>query len=187
MYFAIPAARFYLRELNDVVSSKWGSRRASAHDAPAAARPAVMDRCGPTAALSTAPCVETAYVHCDSSRYGWGAVLNGRLEARSYGGQPDNQAVCNILAGLTSRSPKMMAELRKLLCLLDNNGVHMRARFMRSAVNVWADRLSRQYLDNDDWQLDPVLLAELEAMWGAHSAERFASAMIAMLPRYNVA
>eukprot|EP00873_Tetraselmis_striata_P009540 jgi/Tetstr1/429804/TSEL_019671.t1 len=35
--------------------------------------------------------------------------------------------------------------------------------------------------------MDPVLFAELEAMWGAHSVDRFASAMNAMLPRYNAA
>eukprot|EP00873_Tetraselmis_striata_P006616 jgi/Tetstr1/426880/TSEL_017093.t1 len=164
--------------------------------------------------------VETAYMHCDSSGYGWGAVLNGRHEARGFWGaaderqhitwkelkavrlamesflphlagrrvllDEDNQAVCSVLAGLTSRSPAMMAELRKLWYLLDSNGVHIRARYIRSAANVWADRLSR-HLDSDDWQLDPVLFAELEAMWGAHSVDRFASALNAMLPRYNAA
>jgi hypothetical protein len=30
--------------------------------------------------------VEPAYIHCDSSGYGWGAVLNGRLEARGFWG-----------------------------------------------------------------------------------------------------
>eukprot|EP00873_Tetraselmis_striata_P006609 jgi/Tetstr1/426873/TSEL_017087.t1 len=78
----------------------------------------------------------------------------------------------------------MMAEQRKLWYLLDNNGVHIRARYIRSAANGWADRLSR-HLDSDDWQLDPVLFAELEAMWGAHSVDRFASTLNAMLPRYN--
>eukprot|EP00873_Tetraselmis_striata_P006694 jgi/Tetstr1/426958/TSEL_017171.t1 len=79
-----------------------------------------------------------------------------------------------------------MAELRKLWYLPDSNGVHIRARYIRSAANVWADRLSR-HLDSDDWQLDPVMFAELEAMWGAHSVDRFASALNAMLPRYNAA
>eukprot|EP00873_Tetraselmis_striata_P035645 jgi/Tetstr1/455909/TSEL_042690.t1 len=68
----------------------------------------------------------------------------------------DNHAVCSVLAGLTFRSLAMMAELRKLWYLLDSNGVHIRARYIRSAANVWADRLSR-HLDSDDWQLDPVL------------------------------
>eukprot|EP00873_Tetraselmis_striata_P008905 jgi/Tetstr1/429169/TSEL_019122.t1 len=35
--------------------------------------------------------VETAYMHCDSSGYGWGAVLNGRLEARRFLGATDER------------------------------------------------------------------------------------------------
>jgi hypothetical protein len=35
--------------------------------------------------------VETSYIHCDSSCYGWGAVLNGRLEARNFWGTQDEQ------------------------------------------------------------------------------------------------
>jgi hypothetical protein len=27
---------------------------------------------------------ESAYIHCDSPGYGWGALLNGRLEARGF-------------------------------------------------------------------------------------------------------
>jgi hypothetical protein len=31
--------------------------------------------------------VETSHIHCDSLGYGWGAVLNEKLESRSFGGQ----------------------------------------------------------------------------------------------------
>eukprot|EP00873_Tetraselmis_striata_P038096 jgi/Tetstr1/458360/TSEL_044799.t1 len=219
LFLAIPAARFYLRELHDMVCSKWGGRVRMTH---LLRRDLQWWTAVPTHANGRPihrP-VETAYMHCDSSGYGWGAVLNGRLEARGFWGAAnerkhitwkelkaarlavesflphlagrrvllyeDNQAVCSFLAGLTSRSPAMMAELRKLWYLLDSNGVHITARYIRSAANVWADRLSR-HLDIDDWQLDPVMFAELEAMWGAHSVDRFASALSAMLPRYNAA
>eukprot|EP00873_Tetraselmis_striata_P021871 jgi/Tetstr1/442135/TSEL_030289.t1 len=69
-----------------------------------------------------------------------------------------------------------MAELRKLWYMLDSNGVHIRARYIRSAANVWADRLSTNPLDGDNWQLDPVLFAELEQCGVRHSVDRFASA-----------
>eukprot|EP00873_Tetraselmis_striata_P006290 jgi/Tetstr1/426554/TSEL_001630.t1 len=62
----------------------------------------------------------------------------------------------------------------------------MRARYIRSAANIWADRLSR-HLDSDDWQLDPLLFAELESRFGPHSIDRFASALNTLLPRYNAA
>eukprot|EP00873_Tetraselmis_striata_P015817 jgi/Tetstr1/436081/TSEL_002675.t1 len=182
LFLAIPAARFYLRELHDVVGSKWGGRVRMTHQL----RRDLQWRTAVPTQANGRPIhrhVETAYMHCDSSGYGWGAVLNGRLEARGFweaanerqhiiwkelkavrlavesflphlAGRrvllhEDNEAVCSVLAGLTSHSPAMMAELRKLWYLLDSNGVHIRTRYIRSAANVWADRLSR-HLDSDD-------------------------------------
>eukprot|EP00873_Tetraselmis_striata_P001863 jgi/Tetstr1/422127/TSEL_012983.t1 len=86
MYLAIPAARFYLQELHDVVGSKWGGRVRITHQegrdlqwwttaAPTQSHGRPIHRH-----------VETAYVHCDSSGYGWGAVLNAMLEARGFRG-----------------------------------------------------------------------------------------------------
>jgi hypothetical protein len=51
----------------------------------------------------------------------------------------DNQAVVAILSHLTSWSPTMMNELRKLWELIDTNNISIRARYIRSAANVWAD------------------------------------------------
>jgi hypothetical protein len=61
----------------------------------------------------------------------------------------DNQAVVAVLNHLTSRSPAMTDELRKLWELIDTNNINIRARYIRSAANVWADRLSRE-TDRDD-------------------------------------
>eukprot|EP00873_Tetraselmis_striata_P011443 jgi/Tetstr1/431707/TSEL_021232.t1 len=137
-------ARFYLRVLHDVVGSKWGGRLVRmTHQLRRdlqwwTAVPTQSNGCPIHRPM------ETAYVHCDSSGFGWGAVLNGRLEAREFRGaaderrhitlkemkavqlavepflphlagrrvllHEDNQAVCNVLVGLTSRSPEMMEE-----------------------------------------------------------------------------
>jgi hypothetical protein len=43
----------------------------------------------------------------------------------------------------------MMTELRKLWHMLDENGINIRARYIRFVANVWADRLNK-HLDNDD-------------------------------------
>eukprot|EP00873_Tetraselmis_striata_P001957 jgi/Tetstr1/422221/TSEL_013073.t1 len=80
----------------------------------------------------------------------------------------------------------MMAELRQLSCLLDSHGIHLRARYIPSAANIWADRLSR-HLDSGDWQLHPLLFVEPESRFGPHSIYRFASALNTLLPRYNAA
>eukprot|EP00873_Tetraselmis_striata_P006657 jgi/Tetstr1/426921/TSEL_017134.t1 len=52
-----------------------------------------------------------------------------------------------------------------------HNGIHVRARYIRSAANVWADRRNR-HLDNDGGQLDPVHFTELEPEWGPLSVDQ---------------
>jgi hypothetical protein len=78
----------------------------------------------------------------------------------------------------------MMEELRRLWCLLDTNSINLRARYIISTANVWADKLIR-HLDSDEWRLDPVLFVELDARFGRHSIDRIASALNTILPRYN--
>jgi hypothetical protein len=61
----------------------------------------------------------------------------------------DNTTVVATLSKLTTRSPVIMTELRRLLHLLDVNDNSIRPRYIRSAANMWADNLSRE-LDRDD-------------------------------------
>ena len=219
LYLAIPPARFYLRELHDVVGTRrswsgevkmthqlrrdlqWWTRVPSEHNGAPIWRP-----------------VETAYLHCDSGSFGWGAVLNETHEARGFWRHDeipyhitwkelravrravqsflpelrghrlrlheDNMAVVHILTHLTSKSPVLMAELRKLFYLLDTNGIRVLPRYIRSAANFWADRLSRE-LDRDDWQLAPRMLALMDKLWGRHTIDRFASKANRQVQRYN--
>jgi hypothetical protein len=53
-----------------------------------------------------------------------GATFFPHLGGRNDLLHEDNQAVCYTIAGLTSRSPAMTAELRKLWHLLDANGIN---------------------------------------------------------------
>jgi hypothetical protein len=78
----------------------------------------------------------------------------------------------------------MMTKLRKLWNLLDANGINVRARYVRSAASVWADRL-KKHLDSDDSQLDPVLFTELDSRYGPHSIDLFAYALNKLLQHYN--
>ena len=122
--------------------------------------------------------VESSYLHCDSSGFGWGVVLNDCIEARGFWTGPDklqhitfkelkavrcaiesflpelqgrrlllhedNQSVVGVLTHLTSRSPTMMSDLRKLFLLTDEHDISIKTKYIRSAANVWADRLSRE-------------------------------------------
>ena len=96
----------------------------------------------------------------------------------------DNQSVIGVLTHLTSKSPVMMCELRKLFLLIDKYDIRVRTQYIRSAANIWADALSRT-TDNSDWQLTPRMFRHLSELWGSHSIDRFASAQNKQLPRYN--
>ena len=218
LYLAIPAARFYLRELHNVVSTRasWGNsvRVTKQLHRDLEWWSAVPQRQNGRSIWQP---IETAYMHVDSSDFGWGAVLNDHKEARGFwyedrvqhitfkelkavryavmsflpllaGRQvllhEDNQAVVSVLTHLTSRSPAMMAELRKLWFLLDTNNIHLRPRYIRSAANIWADRLSRER-DTSDWSLNPKVFGHINRLWGPHTVDRFASMENALLPRFN--
>jgi hypothetical protein len=49
---------------------------------------------------------------------------------------------------------------------------------------MWADNLSRE-LDRDDMQLNLRIFCYIQAKWGPHSIDRFASMENAQLPRFN--
>ena len=95
----------------------------------------------------------------------------------------DNQAVVAILTKLTSRSPALMNELRKLWHIMDANDIAIRPRYIQSAANIWADRLSRE-LDDADWRLHPRLFRQLDKQY-KHTIDRFASGENTQLPRFN--
>ena len=85
MHLPIHVARFYLRELHDVVSStgswpgtvrlskqlkrdfEWWKKVPEKHKGASIFKP-----------------VESSYLHCGSSGFGWGAVLNDCIEASGF-------------------------------------------------------------------------------------------------------
>jgi hypothetical protein len=92
----------------------------------------------------------------------------------------DNHAVCHVMAGLISRSPEMINDLRRLW-FVDNNNIHIEPRCIRSAANTWADKLSR-HLDSDDWQIHRTIFHKMDSLYGPHTIDRFASALNTLLP-----
>jgi hypothetical protein len=61
----------------------------------------------------------------------------------------DNQAVVHILNAMVSASRPMMAELRRLEVMLRALGIRIESRWLPSAVNRYADTLSRQWDPRD--------------------------------------
>jgi hypothetical protein len=74
----------------------------------------------------------------------------------------DNHAVSYVMAGLSSRPPELMKELRRLWFLLYNNNIHIRPRCIRSAANTWADK-RRRHMDSDDRQLELTIFHEMDS------------------------
>eukprot|EP00873_Tetraselmis_striata_P006875 jgi/Tetstr1/427139/TSEL_017328.t1 len=219
LYLAIAPARFYLRELHDVLKTRdsWSGRVKLTRQLERDLQWWVGVPTQHNGRPINRP-VETGYLHVDSSSYGSGAVLNEHHEARGFWYDDDrnahitlkelkavrlaiesflpmlqnrhirlhedNQAVVGVLTNLTSRSPRLMAELRKTWYLMDTHGITLSVRYIRSAANIWADRLSRE-VDCDDWQFNPRRFASLTAKWGACTIDRFATSENALLPRYN--
>ncbi|PXF49274.1 hypothetical protein BWQ96_00848 [Gracilariopsis chorda] len=73
----------------------------------------------------------------------------------------DNQAGVYILNSMVSASPAMMAELRKLQKMLHALNVRLDARWIPSAVNRYADALSRTW-DPGDVPVSQQLLASIQ-------------------------
>eukprot|EP00873_Tetraselmis_striata_P046012 jgi/Tetstr1/466276/TSEL_000956.t1 len=182
LYLAIAPARFYLRELHDVLKTRdsWSGRVKLTRQLERDLQWWVGVPTQHNGRPINRP-VETGYLHVDSSSYGWGAVLNEHHEARGFWYDDDrnahitlkelkavrlaiesflpmlqnrhirlhedNQALVGVLTNLTSRSPRLMPELRKTWYLMDTHGITLSVRYIRSAANIWADRLSRESAD----------------------------------------
>ena len=95
----------------------------------------------------------------------------------------DNQAVVYILSHMTSRSPELMEELRKLIAVLGLNEIHLRALWVSSGRNQVADHYSRLARARE-YRLKPALFAEAQRLWGPCSVDAFASAASAQLDRF---
>eukprot|EP00873_Tetraselmis_striata_P012113 jgi/Tetstr1/432377/TSEL_021774.t1 len=80
----------------------------------------------------------------------------------------------HVLANFTSRSPLLMTEMRKLWFILDSHYISIRARYIKTTANIWADRLSRK-IDYDDWAFSLRHFNHLDNIWGRHTIDRIAT------------
>ena len=95
----------------------------------------------------------------------------------------DNQAVVAMLTTLVSRSPALMAELRKLVELLDTNDIALRALYIRSADNVVADHYSR-IARRRDYTISAEVFDLVRSWWGDCEVDAFASGATSLLQRW---
>eukprot|EP00873_Tetraselmis_striata_P013426 jgi/Tetstr1/433690/TSEL_022909.t1 len=157
LYLAVTPARFFLRELHCVLATRqgWGGRVK------------MTNQLRRDLEWWTQEDDRSHHITWKDFRAVRHAVESflPQLRGRRVLLHEDNTAVVAALTNLTSRSPVMMEELRKLWHLLDIHDISIRPRYIQSAANVWADRFSRE-LDDSDWQLNPRIFAYLQRLWG---------------------
>eukprot|EP00873_Tetraselmis_striata_P038409 jgi/Tetstr1/458673/TSEL_045063.t1 len=83
--------------------------------------------------------------------------------------------VVDVLANLTSRSPLLMTELRKLWFILDSNDISVRAHYIKTTANTWADRFISREIDYGDWAFSLRHYNQLDNIWGRHTIDCFAT------------
>ena len=78
---------------------------------------------------------------------------------------------------MLSEAPKLISRL----CLV--NSIILEAQWIPRSLNERGDLLSR-FVNKDDWSVNPSLFRVIDAKWGPHTIDRFASHYNAQVPRF---
>jgi len=172
LYLAIPAARFYLRELHNVTSTRT-SWTGSVQITNQLARDLRWWASVPTHSngRSLFKVVETAYLHTDSSDYGWGGVLNDLKTARGFWYDLDRASHITfkelkaVRLAIESFLPDLMG--RSVLLHEDNQAVvsvltHYTTRSPQMMVEL---RKLWYILDSNSIQLRPRYIRSAANIW----------------------
>jgi len=172
LYLAIPAARFYLRELHNVTSTRT-SWTGSVQVTNQLARDLRWWAEVPTHSngRSLFKVVETAYLHTDSSGYGWGGVLNDLKTARGFWYDTDRASHITfkelkaVRLAIESFLPDLMG--RSVLLHEDNQAVvsvltHYTTRSPQMMVEL---RKLWYLLDTNSIQLRPRYIRSAANIW----------------------
>lgn len=96
----------------------------------------------------------------------------------------DNKGTKYVISNMSTRSRALHWARCRLRMVLVRRGLCLRGSWLSSAANFRAEYLSR-VTDRTDWRLSPAVFADLDARWGPHIVDRFASETIAQVPRFN--
>ena len=95
----------------------------------------------------------------------------------------DNQGAARIVA-IGSSKIYLQAIAMDIFNLCLSNSIVLEAQWIPRSLNEKADLLSR-FVDKDDWSINPSVFQVIDAKWGPHTIDRFASYYNAQLPRFN--
>lgn len=79
----------------------------------------------------------------------------------------DSIVALGVMRAGSSRSPVLMNKMRDLHELCEEMQIDLRVEHVSSALNEWADRLSREN-DTTSWTLHRAAFDRLDAAYGPH-------------------
>ena len=95
----------------------------------------------------------------------------------------DNQSAARIVSVGSSKVHLQSVALSIFrFCFL--HGIPLEAQWIPRSLNERADLLSR-FVDKDDGRVNPSVFRLVDAKWGSHTIDSFASYYNAQLPRFN--
>ena len=91
-----------------------------------------------------------------------------------------------IILKVGSKKPHLqaIALIQKVLSLIVQQHIWLEPEWIPRKLDERADQLSR-IIDYDDWQLNPMVFAQLDAVWRPHSVDRSASFQNCQITRFN--
>lgn len=96
----------------------------------------------------------------------------------------DNVTTVAYINQLGGPAPELSQLMTTIWQVAQEHGIHLSARHLAGNLNGHADRLSRR-VSPYDWSLNKSVFRHLNALWGPHTVDRFASQYNTQLPRFN--
>ena len=95
----------------------------------------------------------------------------------------DNQGAARIVS-VGSSKVRLQSVAMSIFDFCLANGISLEAQWIPRSQNEKGDLLSR-FADKDDWRINPSVFRLLDAKWGPHTVDRFATYYNAQLLRFN--
>ena len=106
-----------------------------------------------------------------------------RLKRRRVKVFTDNQGAARIVS-VGSSKVRLQSVAMSIFDFCLSNGISLEAQWIPRSQNEKADLLSR-FVDKDDWRINPSVFRLLDAKWGPHTVDRFATYYNAQLLWFN--
>ena len=115
----------------------------------------------------------------------WGLQhFRDRLRGKVIKWHIDNQVVIAVLKKGASKAPRLMDLLRQVRAECNQHAIVVQPQYIRSALNVRADLLSRS-IPHAEWALKDSVFLELTEKFGVRTVDRFATKANTKCERFN--